>query len=310
MAIIEDPSTQGIEFIRLKESPGGRTVTKAYRCPANVITIGDGFTMGSKIFAAYWREKHGRGLRMGDTITQAEADEILWNVAKHEFGAAVARAIKPRKQHHYDASTSMCFNCGPGAVKWRWAKALAEGEIERAAELLRVTAVTANGRKLRGLVRRRQEEARLIESGIYHAGPTPVADRMETREYQEMLKALGYDVGPIDGIAGRKTNAAVRAFQADRDLLVDGVVGPATRATLVRALDEKDSAKATAGGGAVGGAGGGGSEVIATDAAEIALTADALIAAGVGALVIGGLIFAGYWLYRNRGRFTGVRVPT
>lgn len=310
MAIINTPSREGIGFIRFKESPGGRTVTRAYRCPAGRVTIGDGFTMGSKIFAAYWRQKHGRGLQMGDTITQAEADEILWNIAKHEYGAAVARTIRPRRQHHYDAATSMTFNCGTGAVNWRWAKALAEGDISRAAELLRVTAVTANGRPLQGLRNRRNAEAALLKHGTYLSAPTPVSDRLETRQYQEMLKTLGYDPGPIDGKRGPLTDAAIRAFQRDRGLVVDAIVGPATRAALVRALDEKDSAKATAGGGAVGGAGGGGAELVTTDAAEIALTVDALIAAGIGALVIGGVIFAGYWIWRNRGRITGRRVPT
>lgn len=306
MAIIDTPSREGIEFIVSHEG----FVSKAYRCPAGVITAGTGFTMGSRVFAQYWRQKHGRGLRMGDTITREENDALLRQIAADEYGAAVVRSIGPQRQHHYDGATSMCFNCGTGAVKWRWAKALAEGNVTRAAQLLRVTAVTANGRKLRGLVRRRQEEARLIESGIYHAGPTPVSDLMETREYQEMLKKLGYGPGPIDGMSGPLTDAAVRAFQRDRELVVDGIVGPATRAALVRALDEKDSAKATAGGGAVGGAGGGGSELATADAVEIALTADALIAVGAGALVIGGLVFAGYWIYRNRGRVTGVRVPT
>lgn len=306
MAIIDTPSREGVGFIVGHEG----FVSKAYVCPGGVRTIGTGFTMGSRIFAQYWRQKHGRGLRLGDTITREENDALLLQIATDEYGAAVVRDIRPRQQHHYDGATSMCFNCGTGATSWRWAKALAEGDVTRAAQLLRVTAVTANGRKLRGLVRRRQEEARLIESGIYESGPAPISDRMETREYQEMLKTLGYDPGPIDGKRGPLTDAAIRAFQRDRELVVDAIVGPATRAALVRALDEKDSAKATAGGGAVGGAGGGGAEMVTADAAEVALTADALIAAGVGALVIGGLVFAGYWVWRNRGRITGRRVPT
>ena len=39
---------------------------------------------------------------------------------------------------------------------------------------------------------------------------------------------MGLNPGPIDGIFGRKTEAAVRAFQADKNLVVDGWVGPIT----------------------------------------------------------------------------------
>lgn len=49
---------------------------------------------------------------------------------------------------------------------------------------------------------------------------------------QTRLLALGYDPGPPDGIAGRRTQAAIRAFQRDQQLDVDGIAGPATRARL------------------------------------------------------------------------------
>lgn len=47
---------------------------------------------------------------------------------------------------------------------------------------------------------------------------------------QARLMALGYDLGPCgaDGIFGRKTRAAVRAFQRDRGIRVDGIAGPVT----------------------------------------------------------------------------------
>ena len=46
---------------------------------------------------------------------------------------------------------------------------------------------------------------------------------------QERLLALGYtEVGVVDSLFGAWTEAAVKAFQADNDLVVDGVVNPAT----------------------------------------------------------------------------------
>lgn len=45
---------------------------------------------------------------------------------------------------------------------------------------------------------------------------------------QLQLRALGLPAGDIDGIFGRKTEEAVRQFQARRGIKVDGIVGPET----------------------------------------------------------------------------------
>lgn len=49
---------------------------------------------------------------------------------------------------------------------------------------------------------------------------------------QSVLQVLGYEIGTVDCAFGDQTLYAVRAFQGDRDLTVDGVVGPDTWAAL------------------------------------------------------------------------------
>ena len=48
------------------------------------------------------------------------------------------------------------------------------------------------------------------------------------RDLQEALKALGYNPGPIDGVFGATTEAAVKAFQQARGITADGIVGKVT----------------------------------------------------------------------------------
>ena len=44
-----------------------------------------------------------------------------------------------------------------------------------------------------------------------------------TRDIQRGLKRRGYDPGPIDGFLGRRTARAIRKFQADHGLYVNGM---------------------------------------------------------------------------------------
>lgn len=70
-------------------------------------------------------------------------------------------------------------------------------------------------------------------AGVYQEGDMG----QDVAQIQAKLGALGYQPGPADGDFGAVTTAAVKAFQKDRGLDDDGVVGQATyRALLGRDL--------------------------------------------------------------------------
>lgn len=287
-------------------------VSRAYRDPVHVLTIGTGFTNRSATFRAYWIKTRGRELQPGDTITLEECRRILRFVVDDEYGAAVVQHIKPKHQHHYDGAASVCFNLGPKAATWRWAKALAAGDAAKAAALLRKTGTTAAGRRLPGLVKRRQAEALLIQRAVYSAGKAIRIEPRETvakvstasdelRHYQGILAKLGHYDGALDGLAGPKTTKAVRAFQAGHPhLKTDGILGPATAAALERAAAADDAGTNTSVALLVSGAG---AAAVQGGAPEWVLW---LAGAGAGVAVVGGVVMA--WLYRDeiRHRLSGL----
>jgi peptidoglycan hydrolase-like protein with peptidoglycan-binding domain len=55
---------------------------------------------------------------------------------------------------------------------------------------------------------------------------------------QEALDVCGYKPGKHDGMMGRRTRDAIRDFQKDAGVDVDGDVGPQTRAALSKKLSE------------------------------------------------------------------------
>lgn len=56
--------------------------------------------------------------------------------------------------------------------------------------------------------------------------------RAEVRQVQERLKAAGFDPGPIDGIVGPKTRAAVIKYQTSNGLAKTGSLDEETVETL------------------------------------------------------------------------------
>jgi N-acetylmuramoyl-L-alanine amidase len=79
----------------------------------------------------------------------------------------------------------------------------------------------------------------LVESGfhlgdrlLYHRRPMLRGDDVAT--LQQRLNALGFDAGREDGILGEHTADALRDFQRNAGVAVDGIAGPATIAALDR----------------------------------------------------------------------------
>lgn len=68
----------------------------------------------------------------------------------------------------------------------------------------------------------------------------------EVQELQSKLAQLGYSVGPIDGKFGSKTEAAIRSFQKDHGLRVDGLAGTQTVKELKRLTGQSTNASGKA----------------------------------------------------------------
>ena len=58
-------------------------------------------------------------------------------------------------------------------------------------------------------------------------------------QLQRELQELGYYSGPVDGGFGEQTLSAVKKFQTDQQLFVDGIVGPSTWDALSNALEKR-----------------------------------------------------------------------
>jgi peptidoglycan hydrolase-like protein with peptidoglycan-binding domain len=74
-----------------------------------------------------------------------------------------------------------------------------------------------------------------IEEGTTMAGEPQLSEGSDGQwvsHLQTILEARGFDPGPIDGIFGPRTEAAVKAYQEAYGLKVDGIVGPITWGSL------------------------------------------------------------------------------
>ena len=98
----------------------------------------------------------------------------------------------------------------------------------------KLTADGLAGRVTRLALEKRYESANVAAvSGASTSGILRNGDRgADVQRVQQLLASAGYSPGPADGIFGSKTELAVKGFQEDRGLRIDGLVGPNTRTVL------------------------------------------------------------------------------
>ena len=72
----------------------------------------------------------------------------------------------------------------------------------------------------------------------YGAGYGKAEGAPQVRSIQRTLRRLGWQPGPLDGLYGPRTEAAVTRFQSATRVATDGIVGPQTQQALTQARSE------------------------------------------------------------------------
>ena len=78
------------------------------------------------------------------------------------------------------------------------------------------------------------------EATVAASGGTTTNSSPIVKDMQEALKAVGYHPGTADGIYGQHTVDAVKEFQTDAGITVDGKYGPETHKALEEAVAGSD----------------------------------------------------------------------
>ena len=286
-------------FATLRHHEGD--VLKAYLCPANHWTISMGLTKHSGVIDP----------RPGMVITREESERLTRLALARNYEPRVRQhfdpALVPHSQAAFDAAVSFDFNTGR-IHNATWVRRWMEGAFAAARASL-MQWVRGGGRVLPGLERRRKDEAAMAFDGRYPAIPggtgTPRTyavfvidvEPEKKRIIREVLADLGYDVGAH---ADQILIGAVKQFQADHDLTVDGLIGRATLATLQREIDARKFTKAGAGATGGGAATTGGAAAAPEAIAETGASPELVAGGGIVLTLLGIAALAIIaWRYRD-----------
>tara|TARA_R110002124_G_scaffold284368_1_gene461525 strand:- start:40313 stop:41263 length:951 start_codon:yes stop_codon:yes gene_type:complete len=278
MTIVKSMSEQGEVALIGEEGE----VLKAYRDIAGFWTIGVGLTAGSGVIKP----------KAGMVITRAESRRLLRLALARNYEPRVLKAIPTDQQHVFDGATMFDFNTG-AIDRASWVPLFLKGAFTQAGEKFRQWC-RAGGKVVPGLKARREREWALVKSGIYPAGTGRPAARSAFIDHWADFKAVGFDpsLGEV---------ATVTAFQRKHKLTVDGIIGPATRAAIVRALSAKAAGRVGAAGASGGAVAGGGVDVAFTPAGADAVTQETAVWALGGGITIAVLVLGGWLIWHFRG---------
>ncbi len=149
---------EGLDLIKRFEG----FAPKIYLCPAAWPTIGYGHVV---------RENERE--RFADGIDEATAEDLL----RRDVEAAVRAVLRlirvPLADGQFDALVSFAFNLGAGALQRSTLRRKVNREEHAAVPAEFRRWVWAGGRRLKGLVRRREAEASLYAAGSENSAPIP-----------------------------------------------------------------------------------------------------------------------------------------
>ena len=164
--------------IKLIESFEGCRLT-AYKDSVGVLTIGYGHTSGVKV---------------GQTITQAQAEEYLkQDLSKAESNVNSFNSKYNFNQNQFDALVSFAFNIG--SINQLTANGT-RSISQISAKILEYD--HDNGKEVEGLTKRRKAEKKLFDTGMSSSNEVHSSDSF-VKQLQSLIGAS------VDGIAGKET---------------------------------------------------------------------------------------------------------